>query len=122
LFLLALLARILGGMSSRVSDLDLFPAMVKINSLLSPSEQKFYDPARVVVKDDFVLVGVDSRNGPITIFKESIVNIQQNESSYQVTTENNFNVYFRKSRGCGCGSRLRMWRPFGSIFRSDRDA
>ena len=122
MFLLALPEHISGGTSFRVSNVDLFPAMVKINPLLSPSEQKFYDPARVVLRDGFVLIGVDSRSGPITIFKESIVNIQQNESSYQVTTENNFNVYFRKSRGCGCGSRLRMWKPFGSISRSDRDA
>lgn len=79
---------------------------------------------RVVVSHDRVIVAVDHVDGPQVVFSEQIdpdthykgnVNVE----SY-VTTVTGKKLAWRKDTQCGCGSRLRSWRPF-KIMGSSKD-
>lgn len=71
---------------------------------------------RVVVSHDRVVVAVDDAAGPKVVFSEQI-----DPDSYfrgsahvdsHVTTVTGKKLAWRKDSACGCGSRLRSWRPF----------
>ena len=71
---------------------------------------------RVVVSEDRVIVATDSAAGPQIIFSEQIdpaahVKGTTTTDSY-LTTVSGKKLAWRKDTACGCGSRLRSWRPF----------
>lgn len=72
--------------------------------------------ARVVVSHDRVSVAVDAIEGPRVVFSEGINPINHvkgttDKDSY-VTTLSGKKLAWRRDPSCGCGSRLRSWRPF----------
>lgn len=78
------------------------------------------DTCRVVIATDRIIIARDGGKGPIVVFSEGIDISQfhkaadpRTQDSY-VTTLSGKKVAFRKDSSCGCGSRLRSWRPFGT--------
>ena len=114
---------------------DIFPALVAVYApdvvagMISPYESigiadggatRFYE-SRVIVHKNLVLVGADSPRGPQKMFSDSVVSVSSDGKFTRVTTAGGFLVVFSKSRGCGCGSRLRSWNPYVNGASSSRD-
>lgn len=71
---------------------------------------------RVIVSDDRVMVLVDDVAGPKRVFEEAIdPNTHVKGTNYvdsHVVTLTGKKLAWRKDSTCGCGSRLRSFRPF----------
>lgn len=107
---------------------DSFPATVVITApdFPTPVEELTSRPptpeaaaltiARVVVSHDRVVIAVDHISGPQVVFSEGIDpanHIKGNsETDSRLTTLTGKKIAWRKDPACGCGSRLRSWRPF----------
>lgn len=87
--------------------LDLFPARVEGLAAV----------ARVIVTDSHYYVLVDSPTGPEPAFSGALHDLTgRNTTGYTVTDANTGEEYdFRRSTSCGCGSRLRGYRPFPGV-------
>lgn len=84
----------------------------------------FLPITRVVVSQDRVIIAVDDVKGPQVVFSEGIdpskyFRGNSSKDSY-VTTLSGKKIAWRKDSACGCGSRLRSWRPF-RIMGSSKD-
>lgn len=115
---------------------DTFPATivitaadfpVAVNDLKSrpPTEGAASLPiTRVVVSANRVLVLTDSPTGPQRVFEEDIDPDSHYKGSMYidsyVTTVSGKKLAWRKDASCGCGSRLRSYRPF-KIMGSSKD-
>jgi len=117
---------------------DVFPATVVITNADFPTpvgELRSQPPtknaayiaiARVVVTSEHIIVARDSQAGPVVVFREAIdptllykTSDPRTKDSY-VTTLSGKKIAYRKETSCGCGSRLKSWRPF-SIMSSIKD-
>lgn len=115
---------------------DSFPAtlVVTAGDFETPVEQlksspptpgaAFLNITRVVVSHDRVIVAVDHVDGPQVVFSEGIqpgthFKGNMNLESY-VTTLTGKKLAWKRDPQCGCGSRLRSWRPF-KIMGSSKD-
>ena len=71
---------------------------------------------RVMVTGDSILVLVDDVSGPKIVFQEKIDPSTHYKGSLYidsyVTTASGKKLAWRKDGACGCGSRLRSFRPF----------
>lgn len=77
---------------------------------------------RVVVTGDRIIVATDDVAGPQIVFSEEIDPASHYKGntttdSY-VTTVTGKKLAWRKDASCGCGSRLRSWRPFKHMSSS----
>lgn len=77
---------------------------------------------RVIVTGDRVLVLKDDVAGPARVFEEAIDPTTHykgsiHQDSYVVTVTGK-KLSWRKDPSCGCGSRLRSFRPFNSMSSS----
>lgn len=75
--------------------------------------------ARVIVTEYRIIIAQDSATGPMVVFDEPITTHfkstkDKTKDSY-VVTANGTKVAFQKDGQCGCGARLRSWRPFKSM-------
>lgn len=74
--------------------------------------------SRVVLSQTRIVIGKDAPGGPQIVFSEEIVPGSYHKSPHSrdsfVTTVSGKKIAFRKDSSCGCGSRLRSWRPFGN--------
>lgn len=111
--------------------LDVFPATVALShaDFAIPIEDMRSSPptagaasfgtARVVITNDRIIIARDAGSGPIVVFSEGIdpAQLQKNPSQVDsyVTTLSGKKVVFRKDSACGCGSRLKTWRPFKTM-------
>lgn len=116
-----------GTVSTRVSDL--FPAVVAVytgsvlselgvpfSSVgLSDSGGKIFSDSRVIVHKNLVIVGINSARGPVLGFRAEVAEVFKDNRFTRVLTTNGDLVVFAPSKGCGCGSRLRSWNPYGNI-------
>lgn len=113
---------------------DLFPAIVSVypssfvDGLVSPyssigfgdeSAVRFTD-CRVIVHNNLVIVGADTPRGAQAVFKDEVSAVFVDKPFTRVLTVSGRLVVFGKSKGCGCGSRLRSWNPYGNIVGSSR--
>ena len=115
---------------------DSFPATLVVTAADFPvavEELKSHPPTpdaahlsitRVVVSHDRVIVAVDHVEGPQVVFSEGIepnshVRGNSTTDSY-VTTLTGKKLAWKRDPQCGCGSRLRSWRPF-KIMGSSKD-
>ena len=78
------------------------------------------DAVRVVVTDEIVMVAADSHQGPMLIFREkyilsSAVIKKRNEQSRLMTVSGKI-LLFTKDDDCGCGSKLRAWNPYNTVY------
>lgn len=112
---------------------DLFPAVVSVygpdfvNLADSPFDvvgfsdrgARRFTECRVIVHKNSVIVGADGPRGPQTVFKGEVEQVFSTKLYTRVLTTDGFLVVFAKSKGCGCGSRLKSWNPYGLFVRSD---
>lgn len=77
---------------------------------------------RVVVTTDRIIVLKDDVSGPLRVFEEDIDPDSYYKGSMYidsyVTTVTGKKLAWRKDASCGCGSRLRSYRPFNSMSSS----
>lgn len=115
---------------------DSFPATVAITAadFETPVEDLRSQPptkgaasltiTRVVVSGDRIVIAVDDVTGPKVVFSEGIDPAQHfkgnSTTDSYVTTLTGKKIAWRRDAQCGCGSRLRSWRPF-KIMGSSKD-
>lgn len=115
---------------------DLFPAVAAlyppdiVKTLQNPFETSGISDAgstqflecRVIVHNFNAFVGTDTIRGPKTVFHDTYAsnNVFQAGNLTRVLTDTGYLLVFGPSRGCGCGSRLRTWNPYGSVIKSER--
>lgn len=114
---------------------DIFPAVVAVyppsfvlnyekpflDVGVSDSGGKIFSESRVIVHKNRVIVGASTVVGAQTVFSDSVVEVFVVKPYTRVLTASGHLVVFTKSKGCGCGSRLRSWNPYGNAVRSSRD-
>lgn len=114
---------------------DLFPALVTVYSAdfvlskkspfdtvgLSDFSGKKFTECRVIVQKNRLIVGAHTARGVEAVFQGEVSEIFKDSTYTRVLTTENFLVVFAKSKGCGCGSRLKSWNPYGSIARSSKN-
>lgn len=119
---------------------DVFPAIVVVAppgapraSSLRPPRVHHTDPrsdgsellqsVRVIVTDDTAYIYQDSADGPVLVFRERLAEytppphprtqrLSSPPREASLTTDSGKTMSFRKSGGCGCGSRLKTFNPF----------
>lgn len=110
---------------------DIFPAVfvlagsdvvgpITSDSVPTSSSMRRMDSVRIVVTETHILIANDSPHGPSLVFKEEIIPETFHATKVKgddtvVTTVLGKRFAFRKDNSCGCGSRLRTWRPYDSL-------
>jgi len=109
--------------STVVMTAEDFPVAVDALRSRPPTAGTAHFPiARVVVSSTDVIIAVDSNTGPKVQFAAKInpgshVKGSDYVDSY-VTTTTGMKIAWRRDTACGCGSRLRTWRPFKNMGSS----
>jgi hypothetical protein len=84
-----------------------FPADVQFSFATHP-----YPKARAIVTADEVIVLVEDGNPPGVLYQARLVDVSGTRQALTAITEDG-TVTITRAGGCGCGSRLRSYRPFG---------
>ncbi len=82
---------------------DLFPAEVSVNGIT-------FAKTRVLIGAEDIYVFSDGPRGPVLVFYDRLDDL---DLPTVVTTQTTLTV--TPTNGCGCGSRLRGFRPFGAL-------
>ena len=117
-------------MSDRIV-LDVFPCNVvvapagfveditELKPLPDVAGTLYKDVTRIIVTDTRIMVAVDSPSGAQVIGNEEydtfIKGSKPDYLSY-VITKSGKQIAFYKDNGCGCGSRLRSWNPYKTLY------
>ena len=85
-----------------------------------PNSRKV-EAVRVVLTEATIMIAGDSSNGPVLIFQEkydpSTLVLNKNRSKPgRLTTLNGKILVFQKDENCGCGSKLRAWNPYRTVY------
>jgi hypothetical protein len=92
-----------------VIRVDLFPAEVYFAEEDVPPLRK----VRVIVTQDEFYIFADSPRGPEATHHGRLDTFEGNQKTgYSATLADETSLTFRRAGGCGCGSRLRGFRPF----------
>jgi hypothetical protein len=86
---------------------DVYPANVSFSFASNP-----YPRARAILTVDKVLILVDGLGGAAVLYEERLENVSIGQTSVVATTVDG-DVEISRQGGCGCGSTLRGYRPFG---------
>lgn len=116
--------------------MDVYPALVAVYSAppldhpypfqsvgISDGPVSRFNESRVIVHKNRLIVGADSPRGPQAVFSEELAEElprTQGDPFLRFLTVSGGLVVVARSKGCGCGSRLRSWNPYGSFARSSR--
>jgi hypothetical protein len=115
---------------------DMFPARVLVipeqesNADLNHEDLAFTTPVpnsrkveavRIVLTEQTIMIAGDSSNGPILIFQEkydpsSLVLNKNRSKPGRLVTHNGKIIVFQKDENCGCGSKLRAWNPYRTVY------
>lgn len=112
---------------------DLFPAHVSAapaGLILEPKEftslstvEGTYQisTARVIVTETHILIAQDTPEGAQVVFNESystenFFKSPTPEQDSVVVTASGKVIAFKKDTNCGCGSRLRSWNPYKTLY------
>jgi len=72
--------------------------------------------------DNLIIIAIDGgSDGPKVVFREEIkpeTFIKNQGSDSYVETVSGKKVAYKKDNACGCGSRLRTWRPYNNVNSS----
>ena len=115
---------------------DVFPALVSVyrpdvvllmespfDSVgLSDEGAEKFSECRVIVQKNLLIVGAHTARGVQAVFRGEVEEIFKSGQFTRVLTRSGHLVVFAKSKGCGCGSKLRSWNPYGKFVRSSKDA
>lgn len=88
---------------------DLFPAEVTVTIPDTPAAVTF-PKTRVIIGAEDIYVFSDGPRGPVLVFYDRLDDI---DLPTVVTSDTTLTV--TPTNGCGCGSRLRGFRPFGAL-------
>lgn len=89
--------------------LDLFPATVVVGDTV-------YSPSRAIVADESVHIYMDSAQGPVEVYTARLDDFSGSRTTgYVVIAADETLVSIGRANGCGCGSRLRGYRPFPGV-------
>ena len=77
-----------------------------------------YPKARAIVTADSILVLVEGGTSTAVLYEARMEDVTFDGRSATVTTEDG-TVTISRAGGCGCGSRLRSYRPFGRAVRME---
>lgn len=97
--------------------LDLFPALIEGEGSNLPGNPpgNVWDARRVVVTDSYLHVFSDSPTGPVLTYSGALVDFAgRNTIGWDVQTED-LTLKVKRSKGCGCGTRLRSIFPFMGV-------
>jgi hypothetical protein len=112
---------------------DLFPAHLSaapagliadpktFTSINSIAGTYHLDTTRVIVTETHILVAQDTPEGAQIVFNESYPegsfyqSASREDDSVVVTTSGKV-LAFKKDMNCGCGSRLRSWNPYKTLY------
>jgi hypothetical protein len=115
---------------------DMFPALVSVyrpdvvlnikspfgSVGLSDEGAEKFSECRVIVHKNLIIVGAHTAVGVKTVFRGEVEEVYKSDSRYtRILTRSGHLVVFAKSKGCGCGSKLRSWNPYGNMARSNKD-
>jgi hypothetical protein len=114
---------------------DMFPALVSVyrpedvlgmespfeDVGLSDSGAEKFTECRVIVQKNLLIVGAHTARGVQAVFRGEVEEIFKSGQFTRVLTRSGHLVVFAKSKGCGCGSKLRAWNPYGKMVRSNKD-
>jgi len=112
---------------------DLFPAHVSAAPAGTISEPKEFtslstlpnthqiDTARVVVTETHIFIAKDTPEGAQIVFNEpysteNFFRSPTHEQDSVVVTDSGKVLAFKKDTNCGCGSRLRSWNPYKTLY------
>lgn len=72
---------------------------------------------RIVILNGRILIAKDAPEGPQVVFAENIdpITLHVERNSGYVTTVSGKKLAWVKDTACGCGSRLRSWRPYKNV-------
>jgi hypothetical protein len=90
---------------------DVYPANVTFSFGLNP-----YPRTRAIVTADTVLVLVEGGGGAAVLYESRLEDVSGNRAQLVATTADG-TVTITRQTGCGCGSRLRSYRPFARSVR-----
>lgn len=88
---------------------DVYPASVVFSFDTNP-----FPRSRAVVTADRVIVLVEAGRGIGVLYDERLEDVSGDRNMVVATTADG-QVTITKQGGCGCGSRLRSYRPFGRM-------
>jgi hypothetical protein len=118
---------------------DLFPARVRVvppeqaPAALAAAELSTFtaafgrvvDRTRVVVTEKTVMVAADADAGPVLVFREKYdpatlvwSKRRSPRDVNRLVTLTGKLLVVQFSDGCGCGSRLRAWNPYRTVYSS----
>ena len=113
---------------------DLFPARVRVSADFSFSDDadktpiveknstRIVESVRIVVTEDTVFVAADSHTGPVLIFRDKYqpenmtLAGKRKDLESRITTDTGKLILFKSDNGCGCGSKLRAWNPYNTVY------
>jgi hypothetical protein len=90
---------------------DVYPADVTFSFGVNP-----YPRSRAIVTADRVLILVENGSGAGVLYDERLEDITGDRRRLVATTADG-EVTISRQAGCGCGSRLRSYRPFSQVLR-----
>lgn len=91
-----------------VVRLDLFPATVQDWT----TGAEAHDVVRVVITEDEVLVFGENSSGPVPLASRRLNDFAgKNTTGWKVDLDDGTEWFIKRSARCGCGSRLRSFRP-----------
>lgn len=113
---------------------DLFPAYVAVlpaddptllhditPAPLHPKQARQVLTARVIINQNRILIAVDGDQGPKLLFDQPIdpASFQRGPKAtdiHYVQTLSGTKIAYTKDENCGCGSRLRSWNPYRTVY------
>jgi len=78
---------------------------------------------RAVVTDEIIMIAADSDKGPVLLFKErydpnTLMITKGVEKLLRVRTLSGKTIVIERDANCGCGSKLRGWNPYKTVYSS----
>lgn len=87
---------------------DVYPASVQFSFTDNP-----YPKARAILTADTVLILIDATGGPAVLYEGRLEDVRVVDRKHVVATTADGDVTISRGGGCGCGSTLKSYRPFG---------
>jgi len=76
-----------------------------------------YTRSRAIVTADTVIVLVENGSGPGVLYEGRLEDVNLVDRTHLMAVTEDGEVTISRQGGCGCGSRLRSYRPFGRAVR-----
>jgi hypothetical protein len=94
---------------------------ISLNSARFITNARLVSAVRIIITDDKILIGADSHSGPMLIFQEkydksTLVLAKGKVKESRLKTPTGKSVIFGRDDDCGCGSKLRAWNPYNTMY------